>query len=117
MNETLLVDVEIGGRMVKALFQADKNGYFYALDRTDGRFLYAKPYVPRITWAKGLDAKGRPIVGVVPTPEGVIQCPSLFGAKNFQHAAYNPLTGFVYIPATDMCNKAISLKTESKKGL
>lgn len=118
MNETVLADVEIGGRMVKALFQANKNGYLYALDRTNGRFLYAKPFISRINWAKGIDAQGRPIVGLVPSADGISQCPSLFGAKSFNHMAYNPMTRHFYVPAMDMCNKATSVKApESKKGI
>ncbi len=118
MNETVLADVEVGGRMVKAIFQANKNGYLYALDRTNGRFLYATPFISRINWTKGIDAQGRPIVGLVPTADGISQCPSLFGAKSFNHMSYNPLTRHFYVPAMDMCNKASSVKApESKKGI
>ena len=60
----MLADVALGGpETVKALFHHDKNGFFYALDRTNGKFLYGEPIVPGINWAKGLDPiTGRPIV-------------------------------------------------------
>ncbi|MBI3327078.1 MAG: PQQ-dependent dehydrogenase, methanol/ethanol family [Nitrospinae bacterium] len=115
-TELVLVDTELQGKPVQTLFQAGKNGYFYALDRTNGRFLYAKPFVARITWAKGLDATGRPIPGAVPTPEGGVICPSKFGAKSWNHMAYSPQTGQVYIPAIDMCERVQLVRVKPRKG-
>ena len=87
---------------VKALFHHDKNGFFYALDRTDGRFLYGEPIVPGINWAFGLDPEtGRPQVN----PEMVAESggpevgpiiPSLEGAIDWQPLAYNPDLGALY---------------------
>ena len=87
---------------VKALFHHDKNGFFYALDRTDGRFLYGEPIVPGINWAFGLDPEtGRPQVN----PEMVAQSggpevgpiiPSLEGAIDWQPLAFNPDLGALY---------------------
>ena len=104
-GELVLVNMEVDGKPVKALLHADKNGYFYAFDRTNGRLLYAKPFVARITWTKGLDAAGRPSPGAFPTPEGTIFCPSAHGAKSWNHMAYHPEQGQVYIPAADMCQQ------------
>ena len=87
---------------VKALFHHDKNGFFYALDRTDGRFLYGEPIVPGINWAFGLDPEtGRPQVN----PDMLAQSggpevgpiiPSLEGAIDWQPLAYNPDLGALY---------------------
>ena len=65
-GEVVLVDTRIAGKATKVALQAGKTGYLYALDRNEGRFLYAKPFVPRITWAKGLDDDGKPIPGAMP---------------------------------------------------
>jgi mono/diheme cytochrome c family protein len=81
---------------VKALFHSDKNGFFYALDRTDGKFLYGVPVVPGINWAKGLDpVTGRPrvnpdMVARTGGPEVGPIIPSLEGGTDWQPLAYNP---------------------------
>ncbi len=115
-NELVLVDTELHGRPVKALVQANKNGYFYVLDRTDGRFLSATPFVPRITWTKGLDATGRPTVGNVPTATGGLYCPSGWGGKSWNHVAYSPQTGHVYVPAMDLCSQVKVVRQEPRRG-
>src|SRR5215472_11551032 len=58
----VLVDVEEGGRTEQLLVQADRNGFFYVLDRTSGKFLRASPFVEKLNWAKGIDSAGRPIL-------------------------------------------------------
>lgn len=114
-GEMLLADIKIKGKMVKALFHADKNGYFYAFNRTNGKYLYAKPFVDRIDWTTGLDKNGVPSIGKYPTPEGTSYCPSLFGGKNFQHMSFNPKLSLMYIPFTDMCNYTTSKAPEGYK--
>jgi|SRR5579884_278044 len=106
ISEPILADVNINGTPRKVLLQANRNGFFYALDRTNGRFIYGFPYVHQ-TWAKGLDQNGRPIVvpGMEPTKEGKVVCPSLGGGKNWNHAAYNPQTGLMYVPSAEGCEK------------
>lgn len=103
-NELLLLDLKWQGRTVKALVHADRNGHFYALDRANGKFLYAKPFV-RVTWAKGFDSNGRPIVnpGAIPTYEGVEVCPGAAGGKEWMPMAYSPLTRLVYLPVIENC--------------
>jgi alcohol dehydrogenase (cytochrome c) len=106
VSEPILADVEIGGAARKILLQANRNGFLYALDRATGKFIYGVPFVHQ-TWAKGLDAAGRPILvpGMDPTTEGKIVCPSLSGGKNWNHAAYNPDTGLIYVPSSEGCEK------------
>jgi len=98
-NETpVLVDRMFQGRMRKLLLHADRNAFFYVLDRTTGEFLLGKPFA-RQTWAKGLDQKGRPIL--VPNSEasieGQLHFPNLGGATNWQAPSYDPATGWLYI--------------------
>jgi len=115
-NELVLVDIAVDGKPVKALLQANKNGYVYAVDRTDGRLLYAKPFVARITWTTGLEATGRPLSGLFPTPEGKVICPSSFGAKSWNHMAYHPERRQVYIPASDMCQQMKQVQVQPSRG-
>ncbi len=103
ISELILVDLEIEGKPVKALVQAEKNGYFYAFERATGRLLYAKPFVSKINWTTGLDGRGRPQVAKVPTRDGAVLCPSFMGAKNWNHMAYSQQTGYVYVPVSEMC--------------
>jgi alcohol dehydrogenase (cytochrome c) len=115
-NELVLVDMAVDGKPVKALLQASKNGYFYALDRTNGRLLYARPFVEKITWTTGLDVAGRPSPGAFPTPEGALICPGAFGAKSWNHMAYHPARGQVYIPASDMCQRVTQVRVPPRPG-
>ncbi len=104
-NQTLtLADLTIAGRPRKVLMQADKNGFFYVLDRATGKLISATAYVP-MNWATGVDpATGRPIetadAHYTAHPEAL--WPSSFGAHNWQPAAFSPRTGLVYIPAQEV---------------
>lgn len=101
----VLVDARFQGRERKLLLHADRNGFFYVLDRTNGDLLLAKPFVKKLTWATGIDAKGRPILtpGNIPAPEGTPTCPDIRGAANWMSTAYNPSTGFYYVIAIENC--------------
>ncbi|MGH9324268.1 MAG: PQQ-dependent dehydrogenase, methanol/ethanol family [Vicinamibacteria bacterium] len=97
VSTPVLADVTLGDRgLVKALFHHDKNGFFYALDRTNGKFLYGEPIVPGINWAFGLDpVTGRPnvnpdMVAESGGPEVGPIIPSLEGSIDWQPLAYNP---------------------------
>ena len=103
VSTPLLADVELGeSGLVKALFHHDKNGFFYALDRTDGKFIYGEPIVPGINWAFGLDpVTGRPdvnpdMIGVSGGPEVGPIIPSLEGAIDWQPLAYNPELQYLF---------------------
>jgi alcohol dehydrogenase (cytochrome c) len=101
----VLVDAVWKGRPRKLLVQANRNGYFYVLDRTTGEFLLGTQYVKNITWASGLTPDGRPIVvpNMEPTPEGRRVCPSLEGASNWYSASFSPRTGLFYAQTNDKC--------------
>jgi alcohol dehydrogenase (cytochrome c) len=105
-NETpVLVDKEENGAVRHLLLQADRNGFFYVLDRTDGKFLRATPFLEKLTWATGIDASGRPVLsGLIPTKEGTHICPGIVGATNWFSPSYNPNTGLFYVMALENCN-------------
>jgi len=105
-NETpVLLNQEFGGRVRKLLVQANRNGFFYVLDRTDGKFLRVAPFVEKLNWATGIDASGRPLVsGKVPTKEGTYICPGINGATNWFSPSYNPNTSLFYVMALENCN-------------
>src|SRR5262245_57338027 len=100
----ILADVTVNGRPRKVIMQANKNGFYYVLDRVTGSFISAQPFAT-VTWAKGIDPEtGRPIVN----PEAhydngggtVTVQPGAGGGHNWSPMSYNPITGLVYIPTT-----------------
>jgi len=101
----VLVDATWQGKPRKLLLQANRNGYFYVLDRVTGEYLSGTPFVKNITWASGLTKEGRPIVvpNMEPTPEGRRVCPSLEGASNWYSASFSPRTGLFYVQTNDKC--------------
>jgi alcohol dehydrogenase (cytochrome c) len=101
----VLLSAEVNGRMRDLLVQANRNGFLYVLDRTDGEFLKATPFVTKLDWAKGIDTSGRPILsGKIPTAEGTQICPSIDGATNWFSPSYNPVTGLFYFMALESCS-------------
>ena len=92
------------GKDMKVLYHAPKNGFFFTIDRTNGKLLAANPYVPGLNWATGYDlASGRPIENPAArfdaTGQLFLANPSALGAHNWHPMSYNPATGLVYIPA------------------
>ncbi len=114
------------GKIIKAGGKADRNGFFFVNDRTNGKLLNAFPFVKTITWAKGIDlATGRPIYNDDNRPgdptagdgqkgKVVLAAPSFLGGKNQQQISYNPQTGLFYVPANewamDIWNEPVSYK-------
>lgn len=105
-NETpVLVDVQENGMTRHLLVQANRNGFFYVLDRTNGKFLQATPFVEKLNWATGIDSSGRPqLTGRIPTAQGTYICPGIEGATNWFSPSYNPGTGLFYFMALESCN-------------
>ena len=93
----VLIDVDYRGRPRKLLLHADRNGFFYVFDRTDGELLLARPLVRRVTWTKGIGEDGRPI----PAPPSSLSCPD--HATNWNGTAFSPSTGLYYFMATERC--------------
>ena len=96
----ILADLEIDGVERKVLMQAPKNGFFYVIDRTNGEFISAEPFVTT-TWATAYDEDGRPIEaeGARDPEKPWETIPSAYGAHNWHPMSFNPETGLVYIPA------------------
>lgn len=94
----VLVDREWEGKQRKLMLWANRNGFFYVLDRETGEFLHGKNFV-KVTWAKGLDENGRPIKvpEASPTAEGVRVWPAVQGATNWYNPAYSTKTGLFYV--------------------
>jgi alcohol dehydrogenase (cytochrome c) len=92
----VLVDANWRGTPAKLLMVASRNGFFYVLDRTTGKFLLGKPFI-KVNWASGLDANGRPIL--TPQPPGAPTYPGQQGGTNWYSQSYSPRTGLFYIPA------------------
>jgi alcohol dehydrogenase (cytochrome c) len=88
------------------MLQANRNGFFYVLDRTDGKLLLAKQFVRNLTWASGIGADGRPIKNPnqEPSAAGTKVCPSQDGATNWFSPSYNPSTGLYYIQTFEKCS-------------
>jgi len=101
VQQMILADLNINGRQRKVIMQANKNGFFYVLDRITGEFISAQPF-SRVTWAKGIDQKtGRPIINseVKYATNPVPVSPGGGGAHNWSPMSFNPQTGLVYIPS------------------
>jgi len=105
ISDPVLINLTIKGQAVKALVQANRNGFFYTLDRTNGKMLLAKAYT-KVTWADGIAPDGRPILvkGQDPTEEGNKSCPGIGGGHNWQATSYSPQTGLYYFGTTDGCH-------------
>jgi PQQ-dependent dehydrogenase (methanol/ethanol family) len=98
----VLVDTVYRGQDRKLLLHADRNGFFYVLDRTDGRLLLAEKFVRRLTWASGIGTDGRPMR--IPEPD--VSCPD--HATNWHGTAFSPVTRLYYVQATEKCNVKLS---------
>jgi alcohol dehydrogenase (cytochrome c) len=92
----VLADIQWRGTPTKAMFWANRNGFFYVLDRTTGRLLFGKPFV-KVNWASGLDENGRPIH--TPQPEGQPTWPGNQGGTNWYSPSFSPRTGLFYVSA------------------
>jgi alcohol dehydrogenase (cytochrome c) len=95
----VLADMTWNGGQRKVMMWANRNGFFYVLDRGTGKFLLGKPFV-RVNWADGFDQDGRPrrVPGQVPTSEGTLIYPGNQGGTNWYNPSYSPRTGLFYIP-------------------
>src|SRR5207245_3524593 len=88
----------------RAVVTANRHGFRYALDRTNGHLLYGKPYT-KVTWAEGIGPDGRPklVAGREPTEDGNHACPGLGGGHNWQATTYSPQTGLYYFTSSERC--------------
>jgi quinohemoprotein ethanol dehydrogenase len=101
----VLADMSIDNQSRKVLMQASKNGFFYVLDRTDGKFISAKPFAT-VNWATGIDANGRPIESpdarnTADPKKPFTALPGGLGAHTWKPMSFSPQTGLVYIPVNE----------------
>ena len=99
----VLLDAQFEGRRRKLVAFANRNAFYYLLDRESGQFLHGVPYAKQ-TWASGLDENGRPLVlpGTEPTEDGNLVYPSLQGSTNWFSPSYSPQTGLLYVSVREM---------------
>src|ERR1700738_5435582 len=94
----ILADMPIDGAPRKVILHAPKNGFFFVIDRTNGKFISAKNFVD-VNWATGYDANGRPIeIAQARMDDPYDAIPGPYGAHNWHPMSYNPQTGMVYLP-------------------
>lgn len=104
----VLVNAVYQGKQRKLLLHADKNGFFYVLDRANGKVLTAKPFV-KVNWASGIGPDGRP----QRLPEGGIVCPA--AGTNWNGTAFSPVTHLYYVMATEQCDVDLSAINAKEK--
>ncbi len=113
-----LIDTAWQGQPRKLLVQANRNGFFYVLDRTNGKLLLAKPFVKKLTWASEIGADGRPmrLPNMEPTLKGTKVCPGLEGAANWFSTSFNPSTGLYYVQTLEKCEILTKTPMEWRAG-
>lgn len=102
----IVADIEWQGKPRKALIQANRNGFFYVWDRTNGELLLAKQFIRKMTWASGVGRDGRPVKkpGQEPSAQGTKVCPSQDGATNWFSPSFNSATGLFYVQTFEKCS-------------
>jgi alcohol dehydrogenase (cytochrome c) len=120
ISEHPIINAKVNGEDRKLVVHAARNGFYYALDRANGSFVAGKQYVDELNWTPGLDPKtGRPLNydptkdvqvyrpgshGSRANPKSDRNCPSHFGAKNWEPSAYNPELNLIYVPSYEGCD-------------
>ena len=123
VNELVFADLPVEGKKTPVLMQANRNGFFYVLERANGKLVSAKPYIEGVNWATGIDLKtGTPIetAGNVKRPgmgrKAANICPNLIGGKNWMPMSYDEQTGLVYIPTMNLCMDLEGIQADYKRG-
>jgi alcohol dehydrogenase (cytochrome c) len=112
-SQPILADISWQGETVPALLFANRNAFFYALDRRSGRFLYAKPFAKQ-TWAKGFTEQGRPILlpGTEPTAGGTVVSPANNGGTSWYPPSFDPRRRLVFVPSVDSADIFFNVDSE-----
>ncbi len=113
----VLADITIGGQPRKVVMFANRNGFYYTLDRVTGKLIVAKPFV-QTTWAKEIGPDGRPVAlpGHTPDEKGEVTCPDITGGTNFWPPTYDPTTRTFFVNAREACMTFYSWKPDYKVG-
>jgi alcohol dehydrogenase (cytochrome c) len=128
ISEHPIINAKVNGEDRKLVVHAARNGFYYALDRTNGAFVAGKQYVDELTWTPGLDPKtGKPL-NYDPTKDVQVYapgshgmrgeppsktCPSHNGGKNWEPSAYDPQLGLLFIPSTEGCDSIVNVEQKS----
>ncbi len=120
VNENVLADITIDGQKTPVLMKADRDGFFFVVNRETGKLISAKPFVP-VNWAKDYDVeKVRPIEDPTKRPrldfKATDICPSWMGGKNWQPMSFNPQTGLVYVTSNNMCQDMQGAEVNYRRG-
>ena len=120
-NELVHATLVVNGAKTKVIMQANKNGFFYVIDRTNGKLLAANPFAKKINWADRIDlASGRPVESEVTRKfragEKIELWPSVFGGKNWMPMSFNPKTGLAYANTLNIGMPYKLLTPEFKQG-
>ena len=115
-EQPVLADINWQGQTIPALFLANRNGFFYALNRKTGQFLFAKPFAKQ-TWASGFTADGHPIFSPNshPTKLGTVISPASNGATNWWPPSFDPKRRLLYVPAADTADNYVEIDTQDYK--
>ena len=113
----VLADLAINGQPRKVVMFANRNGFYYTLDRTNGTLILAKPFVVT-TWARQIDSDGRPHLepNQMPDEKGEITCPDITGGTNFWPPTYDPSSHLFFVNAREVCAMFYAWKPEYKEG-
>lgn len=114
----VLVDTQWDGQPRKLLLQANRNGFFYVLDRTDGNLLLGKKFLKNLNWAEGIGTDGKPILRNLPVNAdgGIYVCPGFQGGTNWFSTSFNPITNLYYFNAMERCNIFVPRRGEWQAG-
>lgn len=115
-EQPVLADMSWQGQTIPALFFANRNGFFYALSRKTGQFLFAKAFAKQ-TWDSGFTADGRPILSATshPSPMGTEISPASNGATNWWPPSFDPKRHILYVPAADTADNYVDIDTQDYK--
>jgi alcohol dehydrogenase (cytochrome c) len=113
----VLADITINGQLRKVLMFANRNGFYYTLDRTTGKVITARPFV-QTTWAKEIGGDGRPMMlpGHTPDEKGEVTCPDITGGTNFWPPAFDPRQQLFFVNAREACMTYYAWKPEYEPG-
>jgi alcohol dehydrogenase (cytochrome c) len=113
----VLVNANFKGQLRKLVITANRNGFLYILDRTNGKYLYSKQFIKIMNWAKGIDENGRPITkGLIPDEKGVTVCPSYGGGTNWYSPSYNEATHMFYFRSLEGCTSFVAKPETFQEG-
>jgi alcohol dehydrogenase (cytochrome c) len=113
----ILADLPVAGQTRKVVMFANRNGFYYTLDRTTGKPIVARPFVTT-TWAREIGPDGRPVLlpGHVPSEKGSVTCPDLTGGTNFWPPSFDPATRTFFVNAREVCMTYYAWKPEYNPG-